>query len=180
MEIQKKEIQKGLHILAADRIHHSDLDTLSSQLRFDKTLSSKRMKDDLFAVFRKALVTELDRQIQNDSVKINDDYDNNPFSFWYQHNDDLSLLANIAKSVLTIPPFSVKSERHFSIASQTIIDLRSCLDPDCMEGLVVLKETYINKMWPVSTRSKEHSWLFYKKKKSQIPSILAYSDSCKR
>ena len=171
VEIQKKEIRKGLHILAADLIHHSDSNTLSTQVTLDQSPPSKRMKNDPFADFRnrtttknpptsskKALAVELDRQIQTyDSMQINDDYDNNPFTFWYQHKADLSLLAKIAKSVLIIPASSAESERHFSIAGQIVTELRSCLHPDCVEALVVLKEAYINKMWPVSIRSKEQS-----------------------
>jgi hypothetical protein len=129
------------------------------------------MKDDPFADFRnrkttqdpticnrKAFATELDRQIQMyESMEIDEDYDNNPFTFWYKHKDDLSLLAKISRSLLVIPAWSAESERHFSIAGQIVTELRSSLDPDCVEVLVVLKEADINKMWPNVTQSKEQS-----------------------
>jgi len=92
-----------------------------------------------------------------ESMEIDDDYDNNPFTFWYKHKDDLSLLAKISKSLLVIPVSSAESERHFSIAGQIVTKLRSSLDLDCVEALVVLKEAYINKMWPIVTQSKEQS-----------------------
>ncbi|CAF4974341.1 unnamed protein product, partial [Rotaria sp. Silwood1] len=81
-------------------------------------------------------------------MEIDNNYDNNPFTFWRNHKDDLSFLAQIAKSVLVIPASSAESERHFSIAGQIVTELRSLLDPNYVEALVVLKEAYINKMWP--------------------------------
>ncbi|CAF3802130.1 unnamed protein product [Rotaria sp. Silwood1] len=161
LEIQKKQVQKGLHILASDIVHHSNNHS-SSQDSFHNSPSSKRMKNDPFADFRNkrttqntsicgqsALEKELDRQIQiYDSMEIDNNYDNNPFTFWRNHKDDLSFLAQIAKSVLVIPASSAESERHFSIAGQIVTELRSLLDPNYVEALVVLKEAYINKMWP--------------------------------
>ncbi|CAF1305811.1 unnamed protein product [Rotaria sordida] len=161
LEIQKKQVRKGLHILASDIVHHSN-NHPSSQDSFHNSPPSKRMKDDPFADFRNkrttqntsicdqsALKKELDRQIQiYDSMEIDNNYDNNPFTFWRNHKDDLSFLAQIAKSVLVIPASSVESERHFSIAGQIVTELRSSLDPNYVEALVVLKEAYINKMWP--------------------------------
>ncbi|CAF4762223.1 unnamed protein product [Rotaria sp. Silwood2] len=170
LETQKTEVNKGLHILAADIIQNSDT-SASSQLKAssEKPLPSKRLKDDPFSDFRNrktnqstsfvdqhALTIELDRQIQiYDSMEINDDYDNNPFSFWNEHKDDLWILARIAKSVLVIPASSAESERHFSSAGQIVTEIRSSLDPDHVEALVVLKEAYINKMWPTVISSKE-------------------------
>jgi len=102
------------------------------------------------------LAIELDRQIQMyDNMEVDHDYDNNPFTFWYNHKNDLSLLAKISKSVLVIPASSAESERHFSIAGQIVTEYRSCLDPDYVEALVVLKEAYINKMWPVGIQPEE-------------------------
>ena len=164
LETQRKEIRKGLHILASDLIDNSD-DFSTSQLHSDKSPPTKRLKDDPFADFRnqaitkdplisgqKALIIELDRQIQMyENMDIEHDYDKNPFSFWFKHKHDLSLLAKISKSVLVIPASSAESERHFSIAGQIVTELRSSLDSDCVEALVVLKEAYINNMWPSSS-----------------------------
>jgi hypothetical protein len=131
------------------------------------------MKYDPFADFRnrkttqdpsirnrnqKTFTIELDRQIQMyESMEIDDDYDNNPFTFWYKHKDDLSLFAKTSKSLLVIPALSAESERHFSIAGQMVTELRTSLNPDCVEALVVLKEAYINNMWPNVTQSNEQS-----------------------
>ncbi|CAF1071658.1 unnamed protein product [Adineta ricciae] len=88
-----------------------------------------------------------------DTMEIDSDNDNNPFTFWHKQKDNLSLLAKIAKSVLVIPASSAESERHFSIAGQIVTELRSSLDPEYVEALVVLKEAYINKMWPTVARN---------------------------
>ncbi|CAM4779841.1 unnamed protein product [Rotaria magnacalcarata] len=170
--IQKKEVRKGLHILASDIIHHFDTSRSLQHLSDDAPRSpSKRIKNDPFADFRSgrttqnqsifdqtALAKELDRQIQlYDTMEIDHDYDNNPFTFWHSHKGDLSILSKISKSLLVIPASSAESERHFSIAGQIVDELRSSLDPDAVEALVVLKEAYINKMWPTETLQKEHS-----------------------
>ncbi|CAF1661599.1 unnamed protein product, partial [Rotaria magnacalcarata] len=170
--IQKKEVRKGLHILASDIIHHFDTSRSLQHLSDNAPRSpSKRIKNDPFADFRSgrttqnqsifdqtALAKELDRQIQlYDTMEIDHDYDNNPFTFWHSHKGDLSILSKISKSLLVIPASSAESERHFSIAGQIVDELRSSLDPDAVEALVVLKEAYINKMWPTETLQKEHS-----------------------
>ncbi|CAF4039817.1 unnamed protein product, partial [Rotaria magnacalcarata] len=168
---QKKEVRKGLHILASDIIQQFDSYSSQSQHLSSTSPSAKRFKNDPFADFRNrkstpkssindtnALTKELDRQIQlYDSMEIDDGYDNNPFTFWYSHKGDLSLLAKIAKSVLVIPASSAESERHFSMAGQIVTEHRSSLDPECVEALVVLKEAYINKMWPTIPLSNEQS-----------------------
>jgi len=107
---------------------------------------------------RATITTELNRQINMyENVEIDDDYDNNPFTFWLKHKEDLSILAKISKSLLVIPASSAESERHFSIAGQIVTELRSSLDPDCVEAFVVLKEVYLNNMWPNVKQSKEKS-----------------------
>ena len=167
LERQKKEVRNGLHILASDVISKFD-SSQSSQgsSSSDDAPPAKRLKDDPFSDFRKRSIThhrsvsdqqtlqdELDRQIQMyDSMEVEKDYDNDPFTFWRKHGNDLSLLSKISKSVLVIPASSAESERHFSIAGQVVTELRSSLDPEYVEALVVLKEAYINKMWPSVTR----------------------------
>ena len=59
------------------------------------------------------------------------------------------MLANFAKSSFVHPASSAESERHSFIAGQIVREQHSLLDPDTVEGLVVLKEAYIN-MCPVS------------------------------
>ena len=170
LEAQKKKVRKGLHILVGDiieQLHSSH----SSQHVSSTSPPSKRLKDDPFADFRNktgapnasnsdrsASVKELDRQIRiYENMDIDDDYDNNPFTFWYKYKTDLPLLAKIAKSVLVIPASSAAGERHFSIIGQIVTELRSSLDPDCLEALVVLKEAYLNQMWPNNPQSDEQS-----------------------
>ena len=87
------------------------------------------------------------------------EYDNNPLSFWKKQKDFINMLSNIAKSLLVIPASSAESERHFSIAGQIVTEQRSLLDPDTVEALVVLKEAYINNMWPVSTANSKKKQL---------------------
>jgi hypothetical protein len=49
---------------------------------------------------------------------------------------------------LPILASSGESERHFSSAGRIVTEERTLLDPDCVEALVVLKEAYINNLWP--------------------------------
>ena len=141
----------------------------SSQHVSSTSPASKRLKNHSFADFRNkkgalnsfnsdqsAATKELDRQIRvYENMDIDDDYDNNPFTFWYQYEADLPLLSKIAKSVLVIPASSAESERHFSIAGQIVTELRSSPDPDYLEALVVLKEAYLNQMWTNIPQSDE-------------------------
>ncbi|CAF4517092.1 unnamed protein product [Rotaria sp. Silwood1] len=64
--------------------------------------------------------------------------------------DTINMLSNIANSLFVIPASSAESERYFSIAGQIVTEQRSLLDPDTIEALVVLKEAYINNIWPAS------------------------------
>lgn len=164
---QKKEIRKGLHVLLADLVQNLNV-VYSPEYVTDDSPPSKRIKDDPFSGFRQKrlihrssednenLTVELNRQVQiYEGMAVDPDYDNNPFTFWRRHKDDLSLLAKISRSVLVIPASSAESERHFSIAGRIVTELRSSLDPDCVEALVVLKEAYLNKIWP-SVIGREH------------------------
>ena len=126
LETQRKEIRKGLHILASDLIDNLD-GSSTSQLHSGYSPPPKRLRDDPFADFRnqatskdplisgkKALTIELDRQIQMyENMDNEHDYDKNPYSFWFKHKHDLSLLAKISLSVLVIPASSAESERHY-------------------------------------------------------------------
>ncbi|CAF4973187.1 unnamed protein product [Rotaria sp. Silwood1] len=153
LETQKNEVRKGLHILASNIIQQFDSSHSSQSQHVSSTspsTSSKHIKNDPFADFRTKKSTqkssihdtntfakELDQQIQiYENMEVDDGYDNNPFTFWYSHKDDLSLLAKIAKSVLVIPASSAESERHFSMAGQIVTELRSSLDPEYVEALV--------------------------------------------
>ena len=143
----------------------------SSQHLSNTSPASKHLKNDPFADFRNkqgvpnssnsdrsATIKELSRQIRvYENMHIDDNYDNNPFAFWYKYKANLPLLAKIARSVLVIAASSAGSERHFSIADQIVTELRSSLDPDYVEALVVLKEAYPKQMSPNVLRSDEQS-----------------------
>ncbi|CAF4150360.1 unnamed protein product [Rotaria sp. Silwood2] len=168
LDRQKKAVRKGVHVLATDLFDQSDeilSSTTQSTSASTNTLLSKRVKQDPFAGFRQKIASssptvlstkrawtiELDRQMQvYENLQLDSDYSNNPLSFWKVQKDTIGLLANIAKSLLVIPASSAESERHFSIAGQIVTEQRSLLDPDTVEALVVLKEVYINNMWPTS------------------------------
>jgi hypothetical protein len=166
LEMQKKEIRKGLHVLVDDLLSANSADDPVPIISVSPAVASpKRFKEDPFASFRnqqttvvskclstkRARAVELDRQIQlYETMHVSADYNNNPLSFWREQKDTLDILAKIAKSVLVIPASSSESERHFSIAGQIVTEQRSSLDSDCVEALVVLKEAYLNHMWPMN------------------------------
>lgn len=90
-------------------------------------------------------------------MAVDSDYDNNPFTFSHRNTEDLSLLAKISRSVLVIPASSAESERHCSGAGQIVTELRISLHSDCVEALVMLREAYLNKMWPSIAGAKRHT-----------------------
>ncbi|CAF1534836.1 unnamed protein product, partial [Didymodactylos carnosus] len=67
-----------------------------------------------------------------------------PNVFWREQQQNLPILAKIAKSIYVIQASSAESERHFSTGGQIVTQQRSQLDPECVESLVVLKEAYLN------------------------------------
>lgn len=172
LEKKKKDVRKAIHILATDLLDQSNT-TFNSNTPNTSTLAdattplSKQFKQnqDPFADFRqkvaspsltvfqtkRAWTVELDRQIQfYENLQLDSDYNTNPLSFWKTQKDTINMLSNIAKSLFVIPASSAESERHFSIAGQIVTEKRSLLDPDTVEALVVLKEAYLNNMWPAS------------------------------
>ena len=52
--------------------------------------------------------------------------------------------------MFVIQASSAESERHFSMAGQTVTEERSQMDPECVEAVVALKEALLNNMWPTS------------------------------
>ncbi|CAF4620576.1 unnamed protein product [Rotaria sp. Silwood1] len=168
LDKKKKAVRKGIHILATDLFDqsHSTFSSITQDTSTSAdTPSSKRFKQDPFADFRqktaspsptvfptkRAWTVELDRQIQiYEHFQLDSDYNNNPLSFWKNQKDTINMLSNIANSLFVIPASSAESERHFSIAGQIVTEQRSLLDPDTIEALVVLKEAYINNIWPAS------------------------------
>ena len=69
---------------------------------------------------------DIQRQIQvYEDTSYNSSQDNNPLSFWGHQQQTLPILSKIAKSVLVIQASSAESERHFSMAGQTVTEERS-------------------------------------------------------
>ena len=100
---------------------------------------------------KRAWPVELDHQIQvYENLQLDSDYDYNSLLLWKTQKDTIDMLANIAKLLFIIPASSAEIECHFSIAGQIGTEQRNLLDPDTVEALVVLKEAYINNMWPTS------------------------------
>ena len=169
LEATKKEIRKGFHMLAEDVVKMPDADDSVSIEPSSLPMSPpKRRREDPFATLRgkktqiispcrstkRECLAELDRQIQlYKCMSISADYDDKPVSFWRDQKDSLSIMAQIAKSVFVIPASSAESERHFSTAGQIVTEQRCSLEPDCVEALVVLKEAFLNKMWPSSSKT---------------------------
>ncbi|CAF3749487.1 unnamed protein product, partial [Adineta steineri] len=166
-----KEIQNGLHVLANDILsNYDDNQQILATSTDPVSLSSppqKKLKNDPFADIRQQapanssstslkttlelLNIELDGQLRlynNMTLNDNFEYDNNPLLFWKQQHNHLPLLAKIARSVFVIQASSSESERHFSLAGRIVTEQRSNLDSDCVEALVVLKEAYLNNLWP--------------------------------
>ncbi|CAF2083912.1 unnamed protein product [Rotaria magnacalcarata] len=171
LEKRQNEIKKGLNVLAGDLISDDDDDSdrpiLTIPLSAVSLASSpkKKHKTDPFADLRQQGATnlsstrktlqgikvELDRELyfyNNMIINSNLEYENNPLLFWKQQRNDLPLLAKLARSIYAIQASSGESERHFSTAGQIVTEQRSLLDSDCVEALVVLKEAYINNLWP--------------------------------
>ena len=164
LEVTKKDIRKGLHVLAEDVVAVPDVD---DPVSVEPLSPPKRRKEDPFASLRgkkahsisncrstkRDSAEELDRQIKlYEAMSVSDTYDDNPLSFWCEQKDSLNIMAQIAKSVFVIPASSAESERHFSIAGQIVTEQRRSLDPDCVEAMVVLKEAFLNNMWPSSSK----------------------------
>ena len=61
-------------------------------------------------------------------------------AWWWMHQDQLPLMAKIARMVLAIPSSSAKSKRVFSTGSQTVTERRGNLAPSKVEELILIKE----------------------------------------
>ena len=172
LDKKKKAVRKSIHILATDLFDQSNSTFISAtqdaSTSFD-TSSSKRLKQDPFADFRQKTASsssnvfstkrvwtiELDRQIQiYENFQIDSNYGNNPLSFWKGQKDTINMLANIAKSLFVIYlHHRLKVNVTSPMAGQIVTEQRSLLGPDAIEALFVVKEAYINNMWPASANN---------------------------
>lgn len=64
----------------------------------------------------------------------------NPLTWWRQHQESFPLLAKLAKSYLAIQGTSVPSERVFSTAGDIVSAQRAALSPENVDMLIFLKK----------------------------------------
>ena len=173
LEATKKEIRKEFHVLDEIVVKISDANNPVSIEPSPPPMSPPKCRtEDPFATLRgkktqiishyrstkRECAVDLDRQIQlYTAMLISADYDHNPLSFWLDQKDPLSIMAQIAKSVLFIPASNAESERHFSMSGQILTEQHRSLDPDYVAALVVLKEAFLNNMWPSSSKTSPSS-----------------------
>lgn len=62
-----------------------------------------------------------------------------PLAFWKSHRTRFPKLAVIARSIYSIPASQNKSERAFSAAGHVMTDLRSTLDPEHLDELLLVR-----------------------------------------
>jgi hypothetical protein len=67
------------------------------------------------------------------------DGDLKPLKFWNNHAKRFPRLSLIARSVFAIPASQNKAERAFSAAGHTMTDLRTNLDPEHLDDLLVIR-----------------------------------------
>jgi len=74
------------------------------------------------------------------------DYDNidskTPLQFWKDNANRFPKLSVIARSVFSIPASQNKSERAFSAAAHVMTDLRTTLDPEHLDELLLIRSHY--------------------------------------
>ena len=68
-----------------------------------------------------------------------------PLRFWKDHAARLPKLSTIARSVLAIPASQNKTERSFSAASHVLTDLRTMLDPEHVDELLLIRSHHETK-----------------------------------
>jgi hAT family C-terminal dimerisation region len=78
----------------------------------------------------------------------NGDHRHDILTFWKYHEPRLPILSMIAKRILVIQASSSESERHFSTGGFIVNERRGRLSDQSVESLVVLREAYLNEMWP--------------------------------
>jgi len=65
-----------------------------------------------------------------------------PLEFWKKQAKCFPKLAQIARSIYAIPATQNKSERAFSAASHVMTDLRTTLDPEHLDELLLIRSQY--------------------------------------
>jgi len=68
--------------------------------------------------------------------------DTTPLEFWKSQSSKFVKLSDIARSVYGIPATQNRSERSFSAAGHVVTDLRTNIDPDHVDELLLLRSYY--------------------------------------
>lgn len=66
--------------------------------------------------------------------------DEDPLTWWREHEKQFPTIAKIAKKYLCIPATSVPSERLFSDAGNVITKKRASMDPETLEEILMVYE----------------------------------------
>ena len=67
-----------------------------------------------------------------------------PLQFWKECAAQFPCLSVVARSVLAIPATQNKVERNFSAAGNTVTDIRSSLDPEHVNELLLIRSHFRN------------------------------------
>ena len=65
-----------------------------------------------------------------------------PYKWWKPNNSRYLVLSKLARKYLSAPPTSVSSERLFSGAGAVDDDKQSCLKPEFVEDLLLIKYNF--------------------------------------
>ncbi len=73
--------------------------------------------------------------------------------FWKNNERRLPILSIISKRVLVIQASLAESKRHFSAGGTIVNEKGGRLSNSSVESLIVLREAYLNDMWPKCSNS---------------------------
>jgi len=109
----------------------------------DKTLGAppkKKRRAVLFSDSDDVVDQETDEVTNSVSTIVDfEDVNDAPLAFWKSHRTRFPKLAVTARSVYSIPASQNKSERAFSAAGHVMTDLRTTLDPEHLDEILLLR-----------------------------------------
>jgi len=85
--------------------------------------------------------SEVDKYFELDAL-LHCSEDTTPLEFWKSQSSKFVKLSDIARSVYGIPATQNRSERSFSAAGHVVTDLRTNIDPDHVDELLLLRSYY--------------------------------------
>ena len=80
---------------------------------------------------------EVDEYLKIQFTSDDDNY--SPLQYWKSQSHKFPRLSSIARSVLSIPATQNKAERSFSAAGNTATELRTCLEPEHLRELLLVR-----------------------------------------